>query len=143
MPNSSTVCVDAGCVVRYVGDVTDAEIRRLWQRWLTERVPLVAPLLIRYEVTNALHRYHLHGTRSAAVVRSALASMLVFPIHLHDQPDLHDRAFEFAGRFNIPAAYDAHYLALADRLGAEFWTTDRRLANKVRPSLSWVRLVGE
>lgn len=39
------------------------------------------------------------------------------------------------------ATYDAHYLALADQLGAEFWTTDRKLVRAVQPSLPWVRLV--
>jgi hypothetical protein len=42
---------------------------------------------------------------------------------------------------SLPAAYDAHYLALAERVGAEFWTTDRRLANKVREALPWVHLL--
>jgi len=36
-----------------------------------------------------------------------------------------------AERFMLPAAYDAHYLALDERLGATFVTTDQRLANAV------------
>ncbi len=38
--------------------------------------------------------------------------------------------------------YDAHYLALAARLGAEFWTADQRLVNTVQSALPWVRFVG-
>jgi len=34
---------------------------------------------------------------------------------------------DLAARFSLPAIYDAHYLALAERLGSEFWTADRRL----------------
>ena len=37
--------------------------------------------------------------------------------------------------------YDAHYLALAERLGAEFWTADRRLQQAVGATLLWVRLL--
>jgi len=39
------------------------------------------------------------------------------------------------------AVYDAHYLALAERLGAEMWTADRRLCQAVGAALPWVRLV--
>jgi predicted nucleic acid-binding protein len=31
----------------------------------------------------------------------------------------------------LPAAYDAHYLALARSLDVEFWTADARLARQV------------
>ena len=60
---------------------------------------------------------------------------------LHSDGELHERAIHLAERYSLNAAYDAHYLALADRLGAEFWTADRRLANSVRHELEWVRLV--
>ena len=35
----------------------------------------------------------------------------------------------------------AHYLALAKRFDAEFWTADRRLVRAVQDELSWVHLV--
>jgi predicted nucleic acid-binding protein len=118
-------------------------IQRIWDRWAVEERLLVAPFLLRYEVTNALHRYGMAGQRSPTLVASALDAALLLPIRLHGEADLHARAIKFATRFVLPAAYDAHYLALADRLGADFWTTDRKLANAVRPTLPWVHLVGE
>jgi predicted nucleic acid-binding protein len=63
------------------------------------------------------------------------------PIELHDETGLHQRAVEIAARFNLPAAYDAHYLALAERLGAGFYTGDARLARAVGGELPWVRLI--
>jgi alpha-galactosidase len=48
------------------------------------------------------------------------------------------RVFALAQRLALPAAHDAHYLALAERLGAEFWTADQRLVRAVQPQLSWV-----
>jgi predicted nucleic acid-binding protein len=44
-------------------------------------------------------------------------------------------------RLNRAAAYDSFYLALAERLGCNLWTADRRLWQAV--SAGWVRLVGE
>ncbi len=46
-----------------------------------------------------------------------------------------------AETLSLPAAYDAHYLALAERMGAELWTAATRLLRAVRDRLSWVRLV--
>lgn len=143
MRNFATTCVDAGCVIRLVADPQDAAIQQRWTEWENEQHRLVAPALLFYEVANTLHRYHRSGERSVEAMQSALADALLLPVELHGDPALHRAALAFAARFSLPAAYDAHYLALADRVGAEFWTTDRRLANSVRPKLPWVRLVGE
>ena len=49
---------------------------------------------------------------------------------------------ELAHRFGIPAAYDAHYLALAEVEKCELWTADERLWNAVRSEVDWVRWIG-
>jgi len=54
---------------------------------------------------------------------------------------MHRRALQLAQELNLSAAYDAHYLALAEQFGAEFWTADQRLANNVSSRLPWVHLV--
>lgn len=47
---------------------------------------------------------------------------------------------QLARQFNLPAAYDAHYLALAERLEAELWTLDRKLFNAVHPIFQRINL---
>lgn len=71
-----------------------------------------------------------------------LENALSLDIQLYGDFALHQRAIELARQFNLPAAYDAHYLALAERLDAEFWTCDRRLVQAVRSTYDWVNLVG-
>ena len=44
-------------------------------------------------------------------------------------PDLRRSALSWAERLGQFAAYDSFYVALAERLGCEVWTADRRLAN--------------
>ena len=142
MPRSLPLCLDASCVMRRLTEPDDETLERLWNGWLAAGYAFVAPGLLRYEVTNALHRLRRAGTIGDATAHTQLAAALALPIQYYED-DLHDGALRFARRFSLPAAYDAHYLALAERLGCEFWTADQRLANSVRPALSWVHLAGE
>ena len=143
MLRSLPLCLDASVVVRRLTEPDNQPLARLWAGWLAANYAFVAPWLLRYEVTNALHRLLQAGTISDATAHIQLDAAVALPIELRGDDDLHEGALRFARRFSLPAAYDAHYLALADRLGCEFWTADRRLANTVRPALTWVHLVGE
>ena len=48
-----------------------------------------------------------------------------------------------ADALDLPATYDAHYLALAEHLGCELWTDDQRLIRHVATSLPFVRWIGD
>ena len=138
---NSWLCVDANLVVRLVADPEDAVVWRLWEQWDAEERQLAAPALLYYEVTNALYRYQKLGWMTSSSMRLALKAALSLPLILHGDADLHLRALNMAERFALPAAYDAHYLAVAESLGAEFWTADRRLAQAVQTAFPWVHAV--
>ena len=140
MNAAETICVDSNLLVRLVADPDATSIRRQWREWRGAGVDLIAPVLFVYELTNALYRYSYAGQLSPEAVRAALAFALSEPVRLVHDAALHDEAMEIAARHNRPAAYDAHYLALAQRLGVEFWTADGRLYNAVRHQLPWVVL---
>ena len=139
--NSSWLCVDANLVIRLVADPADETVRTLWGQWDSEGRQLAAPTLLPYEVANALYRYQRLGYIGSTAVELAFKAVLALPLELYGKPDLHWRALELANRFSLPAAYDAHYLALAELLEGEFWTADQGLARAVRSSLGWVHLV--
>ena len=139
--NSSWICVDANLVIRLVADPADESIQACWERWASEQRQLAAPTLLPYEVANVLYRYQKLGFIGAAAVQLALKAALALPLELHGEPELHWRALELANRFSLPAAYDAHYLALAELLDGELWTADEGLARAVESSLPWVHLV--
>jgi predicted nucleic acid-binding protein len=62
-------------------------------------------------------------------------------LRIHDGAELHERALSLAQRFALPAAYDAHYMALAEHLDGELWTSDRRLIQAVGAEMPQVHLV--
>lgn len=138
--NSSRLCVDANLVIRLISDPSGESIQRLWEQWERERRQLVAPTLLYYEVANALYSYQQRGFMSPASVQLAFGAALALPLKLYGEADLHWRALDLANRLSLPVTYDAHYLALAELLGAEFWTANGRLVRTVQAYLPWVHL---
>jgi predicted nucleic acid-binding protein len=97
--------------------------------------------LLYYEVTNALYLYQRLERLSEVAVRRALEATLALPIKLYGTKNLHRKAVDMAVGYGLKATYDAHYLALAEQLEADFWTSDRRLARTVQAHLEWVHLL--
>ena len=141
--SSTKICVDANIVVRLVAPDPDRDVFNLWRAWRKEGTELVAPSLIRFEVTNTFHRMRLAGNVDDDLADTLLSLALDLPITLFGDAWLHQDALALAGKFRLEAAYDAHYVALARHLGAELWTLDKRLYNTVHPYLDFVRLVDD
>lgn len=141
--NSSTVCLDASVIIRLMLIPDDGAIQELWNSWHTQGYRLVAPTLLYHEITNALYQQEKNELLSAEFIGDALDFALSLPIQLVGDVALHQRARELAVQYKLPATYDAHYLALAERLNVELWTADARLFNTVQSyGVEWVKLVG-
>lgn len=140
MSKSTTVCVDASVILRYVLQPENASIQKLWQSWMEDEVSLVAPSLLFYEVTNALYQQQRNKILSTETIWETLELSLELPIALINEANLHLKAREIAMRYNLPATYDAHYLALAEWMDIELWTADQRLVNTLKPfKVKWVK----
>jgi predicted nucleic acid-binding protein len=101
---------------------------------------IVAPPLLPLEVTNILRqRMRVNPEVSLADATAQLDDFLALPIDYHNPVGLHHQALVLADAFDLPATYDAHYLALAEHLGCELWTDDQRLIRHVTNSLPFVR----
>ncbi len=139
--SASAICVDASFVVRMFVGPDDAAAWALWDAWLGEGRALHAPQLLTYEVANALHRYRRAGILSPTAAERALDAALGLPVRFETSAPLHLEALRLASVLDLPAAYDAHYLALARQLDADLWTADARLA-RVEGHGMRVRLLG-
>ena len=141
-----SVVIDANIVVYAVwqGQHT-AAADALLDHLQAEGKVVHVPELWRAEVVSVLHTigvsHRADGERVEAAVRAALGvGTKVAP--LDDALCL--AALEWADALGQTKAYDAFYLALADRLGCDFWTGDRRLYNRARQvGADFVRLLGE
>jgi predicted nucleic acid-binding protein len=90
---------------------------------------LDVPALCDVEVTAALRRLAISGSAEVERVRQALADYLDLRLIRHGHQLLLPRILELRENFS---AYDAAYVALAERLGASFLTADEPLARAVR-----------
>lgn len=137
--SNSPVCTDANLIVRLVAFPDSQAVQDLWQHWKQEDRMIIAPGLVLYEVTNALYQYLKHHVLSADTVSYALETALQLPVQMVDDREVHRRAMALARRYRLPAAHDAHYLAVAEVRQAELWTTDRKLFDACQQD--WIKLV--
>ncbi len=138
---STSNCVDASFVVRALDATAYPGVQPAWDRLTRPGSQLIAPALLRYEVANVLRLQQRAGKITDEMAFDGLSRVLSLPIEIHGDVHLHVRALALASDHGLPAAYDAHYLALAERFGTPFWTCDARLAKAVGDRLPWVHLV--
>ena len=136
------ICVDANFIVRLLSDPPDViSYGNLWRQWKRAGNRIIAPTIYCYEVTNVFHRMSVAGQISPEEAEQLLEEALNLGISLYGDKALHKRALALARTLNLPAAYDAHYLALSERFNAEFYTSDKRLFNSVKDTITWIHLV--
>ncbi len=132
-------CIDASLVVRVLDGESAA--MAVWERLIQSGGELIAPSLLPYEVANALHQQQRLAKITAETAQDGLRRVLYLPIELHGDAQLHSRALEIAHERGLPATYDAHYVALAERFRVPLWTCDRRLAREMDGESPKVHLV--
>jgi|SRR6266571_3485894 predicted nucleic acid-binding protein len=136
------VVVDTSIAIKWAINEHDSSTAlALLTEWTDTEVVILAPALLAYEATNTLYRHVRRGLIPLEDAERALQEVILATVELEfeEAPDLHIRAMQLAYQFGLPAAYDAHYLALAEREGCELWTADERLWNTIRGRLAWVR----
>jgi|SRR5579883_2245449 len=141
-----TIVVDTSLVLKWIVYEEDSLIaQNLLTEWATEHAVLLAPNLLMCEVTNSLYKKVRRDEITLKTAMYAIETLMTINLNFQKVVDkeLSLKAFSFALTYNLPATYDAHYLALAERENCEFWTADERLYNSVRDRLSWVRLMAD
>jgi predicted nucleic acid-binding protein len=140
------LALDASVAVKLAIDEEYSEqaLALLNDSWRGRR-PLIAPVHLPGEVTNAIYQRwrstdptkHLDDAEAVA----ALGYFLAIRIELLTIPDAYGRAFDFARAHAISSIYDSLYVVLAQQFGVELWTADARLLAECGSAAPWVRFI--
>ena len=118
------IVVDASIVVEVL---LRSDMGVALENLLVERGdPLHAPHMLDVEVAHALRRCALHGEIDERQGRDSVGDLAAMAIERHGHQALLERMWQL--RHNL-TAYDAAYLALAERLDAPLLTRDAALAS--------------
>lgn len=112
-------------------------------RWANEGITLIAPSLILAEISNAIYKRVRRRELDLKTAQQAIRVVLEFGIEIREEAGLQEHILALADELKMPTTYDAHYLALAEKYGCDFWTGDAKLYNLTKAKLPWVRWVGE
>jgi len=119
--------VDASVLAPVVGDA-GSDGQRFRERLRGESV--AGPDLLRVEVASVVRRHVGVGKLTEQQATAAIDDLLSFPITVYPTGPLLRRVWEL--RPNV-TAYDSCYVALAEALGVQLLTADRRLADAPGP----------
>jgi predicted nucleic acid-binding protein len=145
-PSSSGIVIDANLAVWTILPIlSQIDVSVHFTRWQQAATPFYAPTLWAAEAVSAIRRGLYARVLTPEEAREAIDHL--FALDVQTLPmDIHlcRSALEWAGRVRQGKAYDSFYLALAERMGVEFWTADRRLANAARQAgVNWAHWIGE
>lgn len=141
MPTSYTV-LDSGVLLATVQVESLTTYATALVNHLAEQgSEIVAPALLQYELIAVIRKWVYRELTTPQQAETALNTLLRYPVFTVVDNTLLRRAYELAAVYNRPTAYDAQYLAVAERFQCDFWTADERLYNAVKdefPRIYWL-----
>ncbi len=142
---NNKVVVDANIALKWVLTEADSQIAKaLLAEWKQKKMIVRVPTLLTYEVTNILYREVIAGRITSETAKDGINMILriVSPVFPRNSA-LNLRAMALAKHFGLPASYDTHYLALAERDNCPLWTADTRMWRAVKDQFDWVHRLGD
>lgn len=118
---SQTIIVDNSVIIYALTETAGNELLR---RRLSAPRQMHAPALIDFEFLSAVRGMSLGGKLAEDVADQALRDFVDLPITRHPGVETFERSWELRHNYS---AYDAAYVALAEKLGGKLLTCDRKL----------------
>jgi predicted nucleic acid-binding protein len=121
------VCPDSSILVDALTNFDESLAAEL-HSWIFSSVAMIAPDLIHYEFTHVLAKHVRNRRVSLDQASDVMEALFSLPIELIDDDDLHRIALSHALMNPGLSGYDAQFVAVSERFGAELWTADKGLA---------------
>lgn len=137
--------VDANLAVNTALNFSES-LERFWKGVNQEQITPCAPRLWMSETTTAVRAYLAQKQINTNEAQQALTTIHALRVEIIDEDSpLCLRALELAGMLGQSKAYDAMYLATAEKMESDFWTADERLYNRCYRDLGleWVHWIDE
>lgn len=107
-----------------------------------EEADIFIPALWEYECLTALRKAVTQGMIKPEDANQIISELLELEFErINPNLTLHRLALHWAERLGQNKAYDAQYVALAEKMASELWSADQRLVKSI--NLSWAHWVGE
>ena len=136
--------IDASVVLKwYLADEQYSEkALRLLEKYVSDRLDILAPSLLDYEVVNGLVIASRRGRIEEGQLLTAIDGFVSLGIKLKNLSMFFPQVLHYCKVYNR-SIYDASYLALAEDEGIPLITSDQGIYNAVRKNLQWVKWLGD
>lgn len=133
------IVLDASVVIKWLVDESGSDAARAYRNdHVVGTAPVAVPELLFYEIANVLALKSRLSPDETRLAFGAIADMELESYHLGTGDYV--KAMNLSQRLGI-SAYDAAYVALAEKLGASLVTDDRKLFRRCE-ELGFVQLLG-
>jgi predicted nucleic acid-binding protein len=135
------IVVDASVAGKWLfpHEVRASQAQALLTASTQQRDPILAPQLLPFEVANIIRQRMIREGLALTDADQLMVRFLALPVMLQVPAGLYQQALAIADTYGLPAAYDAHYVALAQHQGCDLWTDDQRLIRQLGGALPFVR----
>ena len=144
-PPSATV-IDANLAIRAVLPLEGkSDILKCFAIWHQSRIHIYAPDIWLPEAVSVIRQGIYARWISEAEGKVAVEDLFRLGVEVvPSDTAICQAALGWASRLGQSKAYDGFYLAVTERMGAELWTADEKLHNRVRQlGVVWIRWIGE
>jgi len=142
MPTSYVV-LDSGILLATAQTETHTDSAKMLLKHLSKQnKQFAAPILLHYEVVAVTRKWVYRQITTKKDAQRILEQLFEYPVKFYHDKALLRRGYELATLYDRPTAYDAQYLAVAERLSCNFWTIDERLFNAVHEQFSNIHWLG-
>ena len=138
------VVIDASVVLKWY--LADEEYSQkaigLLDKYLSNELDFVAPSLLEFEVINGLIIAQKRGRIKEEKILTAINGFESLEIKLRNLYFYYPKVLYYCKVYDR-SAYDASYLAIADKERVSLVTADEGLYNVVKKDLKWVKWLGD